>query len=322
MSRNCLLMSKQPATIITSLEFQTTPPRRRREPLRNTSGEDSPTLSQDAMTVTWRWNSESSPIRSPAASRVRKRKEKLKESPNTNLYRASIRSNAISSTVSNSASSSKSCSYDNESNSPKGLYKFQEEMKKIALDSYSNSPSVKNTDSNNETEQLNSSMGSLNKEKFSTTPNFVLNDSFKKDLLNDSDFDQVLSTCTENIEKSLSQEMNNKQQKNKNLIETKSNVKLNNSNYMSFFNDESIDDMLGNIEDSVLATSINMNNSKLMRHNSMPQQFKKDRKQTENKFEKKTEEKRNFKKVGHSTFTNRKSLIRHESMPVSASKRM
>lgn len=325
-NRNCLLISKKPATIITSLDFQTTPTRRRREQTRNTSGEDSPTLSQDPLAVTWRWNTENSPIRSPAASRIRNRKDKFRESPKPNLYRASIRSN----TVSSSAGSSEPCSLDNESNSPKGLYKFQEEMKKIELLSFASSSPKATTSADNQRSftATSESIRQANERNqpadnmCSSSTYYSINDSFKEDLLNDSDFDQVLSTCTEDIEKNLSQDLQRKNDQTM-LNEQKSSAKLNNSSYMSFFNDESIDDMLGSLDDSIITSSINLNNSKLMRHKSMPQQREQTKPQTETKVTEKpkAEEKRNFQKIGQSATTNRKSLIRHESMPISATKR-
>lgn len=353
--RNLLLLPKEP--LIASLDFQTTPTRRRKERPANVSGDDSPTMSQE-MTVTWRWNNENSPVRSPAASRVRSRKDRMKDSPNNNLYRASIRSNAPSSTTSNSASSSEPNSYENDSRSPKGLYKFQEEMKKIQLNSHtllqvspmpspvrignrsytrsrpSETPRNPNKYANAAADQSParaeraSTDLHIEEVKPSTTAiNFDLNNSLKEDLLNDSDFDQVLSTCTETVEKTFSQEANSKQTDKKPQPKSaaKPISKLNNSSYMNFFNDESIDDILGDIDDSIISSGVNLNNSKLMRHNSMPQQTKPSHRQTEVKQPQKTAqstaEKRNFSRINQSTSVNRKSFTRHESMPVSATKR-
>lgn len=59
------------------------------------AGDDSPTLSQEPMKVTWEWNRENTPVRSTAGSSKLKSDRWSKRSPiNSNLYRASITSSA------------------------------------------------------------------------------------------------------------------------------------------------------------------------------------------------------------------------------------
>lgn len=209
-----------------------------------------------------------------------------------------------------------------ETSSPKGLFKFQEEMRKIQIndDQSTSSAYVDNntyfmdnkrhvdfgTDDNAmdkdietnimDTSQSNAfiaaskraiAVGSSHSEPIQTknksTVAFELNDSLEDDLFNDSEFDQVLVTCTDNVEKNkmlekqnekaeeqekvketakLMQDVNEMDKSSKSMSET---AKANTSHWSSFFNDESIDDILADMDENFI------NNSKLVRHKSMPQ---------------------------------------------------
>lgn len=130
--------------------------------------------------------------------------------------------------------------------------------------------------------------------------------SIKDDLLNDSDFDQILLTCSEKVEATIQKEKidNRNNAESSKVKETEiPTKKLAINTELSFFqNDESIDDILGAIDDSIL------NNSKLMRHKSMPHQ---------------SPSNNNIKRNGVTDEKlNRKSFSRHESMPVNQGKRL
>lgn len=296
-----------------------------------TAGDESPTLSQEPVKVTWKWNSENTPIRSTAGSSKLKFERLSKKSPiNGNLYRRSITSSASKKKYPSPCTATTTLS-----NSPRGLFKFEEEMRKIQFDS-NETEKCDNDDS--DMQPLSNVVGSVNTDKPSvrrdednkmdigvaTTTNLqsatvdnLISDPFKQDLLNDSDFDQMLLTCTEGVEKNFSQEQLAPGTVVKIPAEAESNVTVEPSqsnNYMSLFNDESIDDILGNIDDSFIMHSINVKNSKLSRHKSMPQELQQQKSQSEPK--KLTS--LHHQQPQNSTATmNRKSFARHESMPIS-----
>lgn len=131
----------------------------------------------------------------------------------------------------------------------------------------------------------------------------------KDDLFNDSDFDQILLTCSEKVEANIQNEKNvqkNNSESGKvtvaeDCLHDATKKQTVNTELSFFQNDESIDDILGNIDDSFIMNSLN--NSKMMRHKSMPQQG-----QGSNHND------------GTSEKQNRKSFSRHESMPVNQGK--
>lgn len=150
----------------------------------------------------------------------------------------------------------------------------------------------------------------------------IINDSLKEDLLNDSDFDQMLLTCTESVERNLSQEhmeTETGQNVEADAMQSGSVPKPSQSNYMSLFNDESIDDILSTIDDSFIMNSINVKNPKLSRHNSMPQELQPQKLQSgPHKLNTHQRQQQPPQPQSSKVTTNRKSFARHESMPVAA----
>lgn len=290
------------------------------------AGDDSPTLSQEPMKVTWEWKSENTPVRSAAGSSKLKLDRWSKRSPiNSNLYRASITSSASKKRNASAAASTALA------NSPKGLFKFQEEMRKIQFDSNE----TDKCDNDNSDRQpaydvvspMNVDDVSMLDEDFKigigvagpsscppTATDGTTSDPFKQDLLNDSDFDQMLLTCTESVERKLSQEQMATQTDRKTSAEVgNSTIKPSQSTYMSLLNDESIDDILGNLDDSFIMQTLNGKNSKMLRHKSMPQDLQPQKQQSQpQKLSSKQPQQPHQSRV---TIT-RKSFTRHESMPI------
>lgn len=288
-------------------------------------GDDSPTLSQEPMKVTWEWNTENTPIRSTAGSSKLKL-DRWKRSPmNTNLYRASITSSASKKRSASAAASTALA------NSPKGLFKFQEEMRKIQFDSNETDKCDNNTSDRQPACDVVSPMNvddvSMLDEDYkigigvagpSNCPPAVADvttsDPFKQDLLNDSDFDQMLLTCTESVERKLSQEQMATQTDRRTSTQANcSTIKPSQSSYMSLLNDESIDDILGNLDDSFIMQTINGKNSKMLRHKSMPQELQPQKQQSQPQKPSLIQQ----QQPQQSRVTmNRKSFTRHESMPI------
>lgn len=329
--------------------------------------DDSPTLSQEPINVTWKWGTDSPPVRNMPI------KPKQSRSSTKNVQ-TSLR---------NKVASNKPIDHQPTVNDvedepmtdciPTGLYKFHEAMQKIddnklcdivvkdtgcpdddkyatiniprLLHSPSLSPitvpSEEDIDmaspntviamSVTDTYNINSSTTHLTNELDQSTLKAL-----KEDLLNDSDFDQVLLTCTEKAEANIENKKTNNNRREPLLVATATTTATRTkvttvatiapaattsvkakaiptvdltkggpaNNEFSLFlqNDESIDDLLGNIDDSVFMNSSNINNSKLIRHKSMPQHSP----STSNN--------------GSNDKQNRKSFSRHESMPVNQAK--
>lgn len=217
--------------------------------------------------------------------------------------------------------------------SPKGLFKFQEEMRKIQFDSdetdkcdMDTRPSCDkvvsplNLDNrladHDEDVKMDTGVATT-----SAAADNLLSDSFKRDLLNDSDFDQMLVTCTESAERKLSQEQiatGAVQQIPAEAANVTTVDKPSQSNHMSLImNDESIDDILRDIDDSFIMQSINVTNSKMARHKSMPQELPPQKQQSQP--QKVTSPHQQPPPQNSKVMTNRKSFARHESMPVAVS---
>lgn len=293
------------------------------------AADDSPGLSQEPVKVTWKWGSESTPIRSTAGSSKLKLDRLSKKSPiNGTLYRSSMTSKRRSSTTTTTSSLALT-------DSPKGLFKFQEEMRKIQFDSDETDKCDMDRDTrpsgdsvvnpvnldtrlaeHEEDDKMDTGIATT-----SAAADNVLSDSFKRDLLNDSDFDQMLVTCTESVERKLSQEQvatGAVQQ----IAAEAGNVPAvdepSQSNNMSLImNDESIDDILRDIDDSFIMQSINVKNSKMSRHKSMPQELPPQKLQTQP--QKLTSPQQQPPPQNTKVMTNRKSFARHESMPIAVS---
>lgn len=311
-------------------------------PTRNCRGlmiDESPTLSQEPMKVTWQWGGDS-PVRPlcDTINPLRSIRQVLGTvtSTTTNGARNPFKGETSNATITtNEASNS----------SPKGLYKFQEELRRIhesATNSNGVSGAGDNCDGNDHvddahamaddsyTEHETSSAMLLGNDSFSMSPIAMPSDAadenandapsttkenanaqqnlsdstlnaFKNDLLNDSDFDQVLLTCGEKIENE--SKIATGQAVVKNAVEEvkQHSAKTENTNTPagnSFFldNDESIDDFICNIDDAFIMNSmLKMKQSKFSRHNSMPP-----------------------KADNVNTTNQRRSFTRHESMPTSS----
>lgn len=292
------------------------------------AGDDSPTLSQEPVKVTWKWNNENTPIRSTAGSSKLKYERLLKKSPiNGNLRRTRITNIQENSTATSTVTSTSSTTL---ADSPKGLFKFQQEMRQFQL-ANNETGRCDNDDIDMQT-TLNSmhadnvSVYHLEDDKMdigvASTSNAqsaivdkTISDPLKQALLNDSDFDQVLLMCTEVVEQKLTQEqMATGTVKN---MPTDANKCLNaepsqNCNYRSLLNDESFDDVLGNIDDSAIMQSIHVKNSKLSRHKSMPQESQPHKQQSQSHPQRSPYPPQ---PQNSTVTTNRRSFARHESMP-------
>lgn len=133
-----------------------TPPTRRNRFLSNQTAmnDDSPILSQEAINISWKWNNEGTPVRSTSkVSKLRQRsstnsspmqqqlqhlkhltknKRSSGDSPNSAMIEGTSTVGAAAAAVGSALATTTST--DPENNSPKGLYKFQEEMRKIQFD--------------------------------------------------------------------------------------------------------------------------------------------------------------------------------------------
>lgn len=305
--------------------------------------------------VTWKWTSESTPIRSTnKTSKFRTSTPGNSTPQNKHSYRSNVKKS--SSSTSDSATNgtnvtsgmSPNILNEPETHSPKGLYKFQEEMRKIQFETESETSCDNISDVNmsittdtgypNQKQQqeqpieqnYNGDVSMSSTPKVPKTDHFLLNDSLKMDLLNDSDFDQVLLTCTENAEKKLIEKQQLLSQplsrtpvkkvnsdpeiKTSSTISTASTASIaSSSSEWNLINDESIDDLLSNIDVDIPMNEA-LNNSKFQRHRSMPQSqanaaktgnfsavtIKQQPKQEENRIQ---------------SNAIRKSFTRHESMP-------
>lgn len=382
-NKNLHLLSKE--TIQDTVNMLSTPTRRNRFMFGNHAAnmnDDSPVLSQEPINISWKWNNESTPIRSASkASKLRRSIVNGSSSskttttttsphPSHHLQRASIRrigderSNQIGAV--RTASTPKLISVEPETHSPKGLYKFQEEMRKIQLDTESDAScdnvidksATVDTGYPNHTNQTNSCNDSLvfhmdgieEAERVAELPplplqpkqtitssstsalpqngNIQIDDELADDLLNDSDFDQILLTCQIPAQKdqrpqttttmttttitatsvSPPQQTSVKKASSAPEIKTSQSNSSNGSNW-NLPDDDCFDDLIMDIDIDSLNTS-----AKFTRHKSMPQQpqtpstsrgaqqrFANPPNRTPNQM-------------------NRKNFIRHESMPITMNK--
>lgn len=312
--------------------------------------DDSPTLSQEPPKVTWKWDNESTPLRPKSGSSKLKTDRWLKRSPANGICRA-INAGSVNKPEHSAATSTATLS-----DSPKGLFKFEEEMRKLQCDN-SETERCDNGDVDMQTSstELDSIMlvdePSILHVKNDKTPGVgvastscihppaisdrsvdsATSDPFKQDLLNDSDFDQMLLSCTEGVERKLTQErmaiatVPESPVSAPNTLVTQSRgqsqSQSQSSHYMSLFNDESIDDILGNFDESFIMHSVNAKNSKLSRHKSMPQELQPQQLQSS---QTQPPDSSQLLRPTHpsqpqnatTVSTKRKSFTRHESMPV------
>lgn len=237
-------------TMQETVNMLSTPPTRRNRFMfgdnQNTMNDDSPILSQESMNISWKWNNEGTPIRpTNKVSKLRQRSI-VNSSPAKQLHhlkrltkkRNSGDSPIAPATVAGAGGCGASAltatsaitNAEPERNSPKGLYKFKEEMRKIQFDLESDT-SCDNLNDNsvtmaetgypmnadqtdvNHSDNLNAENNSMQPPQLPppqlpsagatiiTSKKSEDND-FGNDLFNDSDFDQILLTCQIPVEKS------------------------------------------------------------------------------------------------------------------------
>lgn len=283
---------------------------------RPTIVEESPTLSQEPVNVTWKWGSDS-PVRSTHTNVLRTIRYPLATMDRLKLN-TKDRPTKLCDQTNNDASK----------NSPKGLYKFQEEMRRINEDATSGgSDAGFSEDTGCPPDQDSSYVMSFANDSISMSPIPLVDaeevvevndihspvaqklgdetlNAIKNDLFEDSDFEQEMFSCVEKVVSSIEltqskQSIDNKsnEQSQVKIIQQKPETKTESDAFKTllFDNDESIDDLLVNIDDSFISNSVlKLNNSKLLRHNSMPP------------------------KRDPPAPPGRKSFTRHESMPISS----
>lgn len=317
-------------------------PNRFNKKLNNIGNDESPILSQE-VGITWKWANESTPVQTTnKTSKLRATKQ-----INDEMDTSTIPLNLM---------------IEPETHSPKGLYKFQEEMRKIRFDTESEMPcdnisdlnisstptiakdtgypknvyqskSTETVTNNDKVNKYNNNIhGSATvmsevEEAYATatTPknktinepteggdHQMLNDSLANDLLNDSDFDQMLLTCTERVEKS-SFECSQSSGKDVNARPEQKKIRSESSSEWNLFIDDGADDLLSNI-DIDISISDSLNNSKFTRHKSMPQPQPKSSSNAPLSIVQPSQTTGRFKPV-----TSRKSFTRHESFPITNS---
>lgn len=161
-AKNIHLLSRE--TIQDTVNMLSTPPTRRNRFINNQNvmNDDSPILSQESINISWKWNNEGTPVRSTSkVSKLRQRSnnspmqqqlQHLKrlttkkriggDSPNGLITEATstvVRAGSAPATTSTptttmTTAAAAATNGEPENNSPKGLYKFQEEMRKIQFD--------------------------------------------------------------------------------------------------------------------------------------------------------------------------------------------
>lgn len=161
-AKNIHLLSRE--TIQDTANMLSTPPTRRHRFINNQTAmnDDSPVLSQEAINISWKWNNDSTPVRptnkvsklrqrtstnsnSPIPQQLQQLKRSTKkrnsgDSPNGMTVEGTSTVGAAAAAVFSTgsalaaATSIAATNAEPENNSPKGLYKFQEEMRKIQFD--------------------------------------------------------------------------------------------------------------------------------------------------------------------------------------------
>lgn len=355
-SKNIHLLSKE--SMQDTVNMLSTPTRKNRFMLdqnQRNMNDDSPVLSQEPINISWKWNNEGTPIR--AANKTSKlRRSITNSSPQLqHLQRLSTKrygsENQNGMPAATTSAQSPKLMAEPETHSPKGLYKFQEEMRKIQFDTESdtscdtfNDKSMTadtgyptNPDGGAAPAQLQTNdryNDSLNIEMDTNGPiqsstqidNRGIDQNLANDLMDDSDFDQFLLTCQEPAEKkaantiatnhstTVTNQTNVKKASSAPEIKTtnSSNNSSNNSgSNWMLFDDDCFDDLVKDFDVDIPSDSLNTS-AKFTRHKSMPQHPH-------------TPTTSNAKVVKPQQSThlnynyNRKSFTRHESMPITNS---
>lgn len=324
-NKNVHLLSRD--TIQDTVNMLSTPTRRSRFMLGNNQphmNDDSPILSQETINISWKWNNEGTPIR-PTNKSSKLRRSITNNSPQLqHLQRSTKRNSSSIDTQNGSSTVSPKSLAEPETHSPKGLYKFQEEMRKIQFDIESDTSRDNLTDINNKsddadtgypsnvnTEDHQTNFSSCNRlaqsvhmqvdEQTSTPPSnkFDMDD----DLLNDSDFDQILLTCKMPAEKDATKPEPNQLSKKKASSAPEIKTGGDNGSNWNLTEDDCFDDLVKDFD-----VDISCSPAKFTRHKSMPQQPQNPSTSNVKKF------------VPQQSYANasinRKSFTRHESMPI------
>lgn len=352
--KNVHLLTKE--TMQDTVNMLGTPTRRNRFNVGNNYGnimnDDSPILSQESINISWKWNNEGTPIRSTNKSSKLRRSITNNSAHLHRLPHTSTTDNAAAVTATATTSSPK-LTAEPETHSPKGLYKFQEEMRKIQFDAESdtscdnindksmtadtgyptNMVGATQTDANaNANTNARSSSDSLDVQATQKPPiqmnnsqhdQHGIDDAFADDLLNDSDFDQILLTCNvpaqrEQREASKPEAINkpmNVKRADAEPAELKPSGSSNSSgSNWDLIGDDCFDDLVKDFDVDIPVESLNTS-AKFTRHKSMPQQQPQAQASA-------TTYTKTFAPQQSSTYNNqnyinqRKSFTRHESMPI------
>lgn len=355
-SKNVHLLSNE--TIQDTVNMLSTPTRRNRFMLgnhhANMMNDDSPVLSQESINISWKWNNEGTPIR-PTNKATKLRRSITNNSPHMqSLQRLKRNSSENQNGTTASGNISSMVIAEPETHSPKGLYKFQEEMRKIQFDMESDTScdNLNNDKSMTEVTAVaamtpdtgyptdmegGAAQGNLNKNQHTnatsssssnvhmmedarqdvkTTNNYGLDDNIADDLFNDSDFDQILLTCKMPSEQEqasetvVTSEIQSIVKKASSAPEIKASGSSNSSgsnwNIAADDDDDYFDDLVKDFDVDIPST---LNTSaKFTRHKSMPQQPQKPNNTSSTTTKSYVPQ--------QSSYVNRKSFIRHESMPI------
>lgn len=348
-TKHAHLMSKE--TIQDTVNMLSTPTRRTRTRFMlgnthaNMMNDDSPILSQESINISWKWNQESTPIRPTKMRRSiitnnSAHREHLHQL--TNKQSNCDNQNATE-TVTSETMSPKLV--DRETHSPKGLYKFQEEMRKIQFDTESNASCDNRNDTVNDDKSVtaadtgyperpaqadvnsNARYGSdnFNVEMMETNetdavavshnPKHGIDDALTDDLFNDSDFDQILLTCKIPAQNVASETNFNQTsvKKASSAPEIKASDSSNSSgSNWNLIDDDCFDDLVKDFDVDIPSDSLNTS-TKFSRHKSMPQQPQNPSTSNTKMMQQQATH------VQQNSYMNRKSFTRHESMPITNS---
>lgn len=318
--------------------------------------DDSPVLSQEPINISWKWNNEGTPIR--ATNKTSKlRRSITNSSPQLqHLHRLSTKrygsenQNGMPTATTTTSIQSPKLMAEPETHSPKGLYKFQEEMRKIQFDTESDTscdnfndksmtadtgyptnpdgaPALFHTnDRYNDNLDIEMNLNDPIQSSTQMDSNGI-DPNVANDLMDDSDFDQFLLTCQIPAEKKecvrqmadQSTTVTNNQthvKKASSAPEIKTMSSSNNSSNNSgsnslLFDDDCFDDLVKDFDVDIPSDSLNTS-AKFTRHKSMPQHPQTPTTSNAKVFkpQQSTHLNNNF---------NRKSFTRHESMPITNS---
>lgn len=309
----------------------------------NSMNDDSPILSQESINISWKWNNEGTPIRST---------NKLRRSitnnavQHQNIQRLSTKSNSTdngtttataTSTARARATSSPKLVTEPETHSPKGLYKFQEEMRKIQFDTESDiscdnikdksmttdagyPAKIEETGTAQADVQSNARcsdnlvypQATENHQMQTNSSQNDNNDHGIDDLLNDSEFDQMLLTCKMPAQKDASETEAKKTIVKK--VDSASEIKPSGDSNSSGSNwelidDDCFDDLVKDFDVDIPVDNSLNTSAKFTRHKSMPQQPQSPATSNAKTFVAK-------QSVNNQNNMHRKSFQRHESLPI------